>query len=104
MEENNNPQNEDQDVKDNKSIAVLSYIGILCLIPLLLKKDSKFAKFHSKQGLVMLIGWLFTWLPFLGWLLGVALFVLSIMGILNVLAGKYAKLPVVGDLAEKFNI
>ena len=43
---------------DNKIIAALSYIGILCLIPLLAKKDSKFAQEHGKQGLIMLIAWI----------------------------------------------
>lgn len=104
MEENNNPISEDKDIKDNKAIAVLSYIGILCLVPLLLKRDSNFVKFHSKQGLVLCIGWLVVWFPLIGWLLGVALFVYSIFGIINVMDGKYAKLPIVGDLAEKFNI
>ena len=102
--EEQQPNNEDQDVKDNKGITILSYIGILCLIPLLAKKDSRFAKFHAKQGLVILIGELFTWIPFVGWMLGIFLFVLSVMGIVNVLGGKYTKLPIVGDLAEKFNI
>lgn len=90
--------------KDDKTIAVLSYLGILCLIPLLLKKDSEFVKFHAKQGLVLLIGWFLVWIPFLGWILGIVLLVLSIMGIINVLNSKREKLPIIGDLAEKFNI
>lgn len=94
----------DKDIKENKSIAVLSYIGVLCLVPFLTKRKSKFVRFHSKQGIVILIGWVFTWFPFWGWALGVVLLILSIIGISNVLDEKYKKLPVIGDLAEKINI
>ncbi len=94
----------DKDVEENKAITVLSYLGILCLVPLLLKKDSKFAKFHARQGLILTIGWVFSWLPFIGWILSVILAIFAIWGIINVLNGKYVALPIVGDLAEKINI
>jgi len=94
----------DKDIQENKIIALLSYIGILFLIPLLVKKDSKFAKFHAKQGLVLFIGWFLVWIPVIGWILWVGVLILSILGIMNVLSGKYAELPIIGDLAKKFNI
>lgn len=93
-----------KDAEENKWWAVLSYLGILFLIPLLAKKDSKFAQFHAKQGLVIAIGELFAWFPVFGWVLGIILFVFSIMGIINVLCGREEKLPVIGDLAEKINL
>lgn len=95
---------EQKDVEENKILTILSYLGILCLVPLLAKKDSKFAQFHAKQGLVIAIGELLVWFPFFGWVLGIILFVFSIMGIINVLSGKMEKLPVIGDLAEKMNL
>lgn len=102
----NNP--DEKDVQDNRAITYLSYLGLLCLIPLLVKKDSKFALFHAKQGLVMAIGWFlgsFLYIVFgLGFLVHLALLILSIMGLVNVNEGKMKKLPVIGDLAEKFNI
>jgi uncharacterized membrane protein len=98
------PSADQKDIEENKLWAFLGYLGILCLIPLLAKKDSKFAQFHAKQGLVMLIGWFFAWIPFVGWILGILLFVLWIMGIMAVFSGKMQKLPIVGDLAEKINI
>ena len=97
-------QGEDKDVQDNKLWALLGYLGILCLIPLLAKKDSKFAQFHAKQGLILLIGEFFVWVPFFGWLLGLFILILWIMGIINVLSGKMKPLPVVGDLAAKINL
>src|SRR3989339_630004 len=43
----------EQDVEENKTVAALSYAWILCLVPLLGKRNSKFAQFHAKQGLVL---------------------------------------------------
>lgn len=90
--------------KDDKLWAVLSYLGVLCLIPLLVKKESEFVQFHAKQGLIILIGWVISWFPVLGWIIGILMFVFSIMGIMQVLSMKKEKLPIVGDLAEKINI
>ena len=92
------------DVAENKLWALLGYLGVLCLIPLLGRKESEFAQFHAKQGLVLLIGWVVSWFPVFGWAIGIIAFVLSIMGIINVLSGKKEKLPIVGDLAEKINL
>lgn len=98
------PMTDEQDIRDNKLWALLSYLGILFLIPLLAKKDSKFAQFNAKQGLLMFILWFFVWIPILGWLLGIALFIIWIIAVINVLSGKYWKAPVIGDYAEKINI
>ncbi len=93
-----------KDVEENKLWAFIGYLGLLCLIPLLAKKDSKFAQFHAKQGLVLAIGMFFAWIPFIGWILGIVLFIFWIMGIISVLQGQMKPLPVVGDLAQKINI
>lgn len=94
---------EEKDAKENRWWTVLSYLGVLVIIPLLVKKDSKFAQFHVKQGLVILVGWMLSWLPF-GPIIGIIAFVFSIIGIINVLSGEMKKLPIVGDLAEKIKI
>jgi len=99
---------ESSDIKENKSIAILSYLGLLCLVPLLAQKESKFAQFHAKQGLVLLIGEVLAsflyFAFFLGSLIHLAFLIFSIIGIVNVLNGKFEKLPIIGDLAEKFNL
>ena len=96
------------DVEDNKAITYLSYLGLLFLVPMLVKKDSPFAQFHAKQGLVLTIGWFigsFLYALFgLGILVHIAILVLSIMGLVNVSKGETKDLPVVGDIAKKFNI
>lgn len=94
-----------KDIQENKVLAMLSYLGILFLVPLLLKPNSKFVKFHVKQGIILTIGWVIGMVlyPFmgLGFLLHIAIIVFSIMGIINVSEGKEKDLPIVGDLAKK---
>lgn len=93
-------------------VAILSYIGILVLIPLLAVKDDEFVKYHAKQGLVLFIAEIATmfvsWIPILGWLIGflagIMWFVLAIMGILNVIKGEKKQLPLIGQFADKFKI
>lgn len=95
--------------------ALLSYLGILVLVPLLAKKDDQFVKFHVKQGLVLFIGeiiWFFMQgilffilrllMVFINPLVWLGFVILSILGIINVLQNKEKELPVVGIVAKKF--
>lgn len=108
MEEKKDNQIDSKDIEDNKLVAALGYVWILCLIPLLLKKESKFAQFHGKQGLLLfiveIVGWLIYWIPFIGWLFGVLVLIMAIMGFIKALSGEYWELPFVGQYAKKLNI
>jgi len=100
---------EDVQVQEGKIFAVIAYLFILCIIPLLFKKDNRFALFHGKQGLVIFIAevavFVVSVVPFLGaiiWHLGILLFgCLSLFGIVQALMGKYTKIPVVSTAADK---
>jgi uncharacterized membrane protein len=102
------PTFDKKDIEDNKVVAALSYVGILCLIPLLAKKDSKFAQEHGKQGLVMLIAWIIGsfvfWIPLVGWALALALFVVDVLAFVKCLTGEFWEIPVLGAYRNKFNI
>jgi uncharacterized membrane protein len=93
----------------NIGMAILCYIWILVLIPLLTdaKKDP-FVKFHIKQGLVLLIVSVIvgavSWIPVVGWLLGIGVFIVWLIGIINAASGKEEKLPIIGQFGDKFNI
>ena len=111
-EENVTTSGNSKDVEENKAMAAIGYLGILCLIPLLAKKDSPFAQYHGKQGLALFIGEVilgFVWIvPFLGWIIGgvgwLIAFILFIMGLMNALSGKMKPLPVIGKMAENWKI
>ncbi len=94
---------------NNTGMAILAYLGILVIIPLLTEaKNDPFVKFHIKQGLVMLVFWVLGsvvfWVPVFGWLLWLAVVVLTIIGISNAHNGRQKELPVVGHFASNFNI
>ncbi len=101
-----------EDVEENKVIALLSYLGILVLVPLLAKKESPYAQFHAKQGLVLLITWIaigiITVVPIIGWIIGpiasIVLLIFCIIGIINALGGQAKELPLIGQFGEKFNL
>jgi len=102
---------DEKDINDNKVMGVLSYIGILWLVPLLAAKDSKFAKFHANQGLVLWLASLIlsvasmilAIIPIVGCVVAILLpvvgiggFVLMILGIINAAQGKAKELPIIG--------
>lgn len=109
----------DKTIEEGKIWAFFAYWGLLFLLPLLGKKDNKFAVFHGKQGMVLCIALvaifivfsILAFIPYIGfifvileWLVLVVLGVFAIIGMINALTGKYWKMPILGDIAEKINI
>lgn len=99
-----------KDVEENKVIASLSYIWILFVIPLLVKKDSKFCVEHAKQGLVLFIAELIVLIiriiPVVGWIiayiLSVVIGIVALIAFIYAIQGKFWKIPVVYDFAKSF--
>lgn len=104
-------QMDSQDIQNNKIMGVLAYLSWLIIIPLLAAPESKFARFHCNQGLVLAIletlCWIVRiilgWIPVIGWivrvvvwLLNIVFLILAIMGIVNAAQGKAKDLPVIG--------
>lgn len=103
-----------QDVANNKAMAILAYIGILFLVPLLGAKHSPYAQFHGKQGGNLCIIWAIVSVA-LGLLSLLCMFVfplrlifrllnvlasmgflaLAILGIVDAATGKAKHLPVI---------
>lgn len=98
----------DRDIEDNKILAAVGYIWILCLVPLFLKRNSKFTQFHAKQGLLLfiaeIIGWLIFWIPLIGWILWIYVVIMAVMGIMSALQGRYWEMPILGKYARKINL
>jgi uncharacterized membrane protein len=94
-----------QDIEQNKVLAAVGYLGILFLIPLLAAKQSKFAQFHAKQGLVLFaLEVILGFIPFLGWALELVLLVVSIYALVQALQGQWWELPYLGQYAKKINL
>lgn len=99
------------DTNNNKIMAILCYLGILWLVPLLTDyKNEPFVKFHINQGIILTIAgavvwvasWILSYIPIIGglisWVAGLALFVLMILGILNAFNMEEKPLPLIGTL------
>lgn len=104
---------------DGRLIAALSYVGLLCLIPLIFARDSAFAQEHARQGLfialMMILLKTFSnsiWTVSFGGLfvtiLGFTLFVTSIIGIIKAAQGERFEIPYISDwtrtLSKKFGV
>ena len=110
------------DIENNKLMALLSYIWILVLVPLFAAKDSKFARFHANQGLLLLIAELIVGLAvgiissivslvlgliglgviavaavgIVGAAVGIVSLIYLVLGIYNCVTGKAKELPFIG--------
>lgn len=95
----------DADVQENKTLAAFSYLYILCLIPLLLKRDSKFVQFHAKQGLVLFAGEVILhfvfWIPIIGWILFLMTIIIAAVGCLKAYNGEWWKGPFIYKWSQK---
>lgn len=102
-------QKEIVDIDEKKLLAALSYVGVLVLVPLLVKKEDPFVRWHAKQGLVILAGLVVAllangWMPAVGNTLFLILIILDIIALVQAMLGRKWKIPVVGDIAKKFKV
>ncbi|MCQ2470721.1 MAG: hypothetical protein MJ147_01625 [Clostridia bacterium] len=102
-----------EDIEKSRVISVFAYLSWLVIIPLIAGKDSKFAKFHVNQGLVLaiveiacsVITGILKDVPIVGFifsiassLIGLACLILAILGIINAVSGKAKELPIIGKI------
>jgi uncharacterized membrane protein len=98
---------------EGKTIAIISYITwIGWIIALIMNNDKKndFARYHIRQSLVIMIGSLvvgvITRITFLGWfvggILGIALFVLWLLGLISAINGEKKPIPIIGEQAQEW--
>lgn len=102
-----------EDIRQNKAMAILAYFSWLVLIPLFCARESRFARFHVNQGLVLaivevlinvlfwplrriwLIGWIFAVIYAL---VGICVFILFVLGVVNAANGRAKELPIIGGI------
>lgn len=93
--------------------------GLLCylvgwitgLVFFLIEKDDDFVRFHAKQSIIVfgtffVISLIIGWIPIIGWivsmLLSIFALILWILLMIKAYQGERFKLPLAGDLAEKW--
>jgi fumarate reductase subunit D len=88
--------------ENERFMAALSYVWILCLYTLLFKRNSTFIRFHAKQGLALFVLevlspiFLFLAIPVI-----IVCVIASIVGVAASLSGKYWTLPLIGNWLKK---
>ena len=106
-----------KDIEQNKVMAILAYFGPLVFIPMFAAKDSRFARYHTNQGLVLLLAsiaysfatFIVTFILTLIWwrlsfvgsilnFLSIVFFLLAVLGIINAANGKAKELPIIGKI------
>ena len=94
------------DIAQNKYLCILCYLGLLLLIPLLTKPDSPYCKYHSNQGLVLMLFLIavsiVAIIPILGWIVMIVGWIFGlvcwIIGLVNVCSGHVKPLPLIGKI------
>ncbi len=95
-----------KNIEEERLYALLGYCFLLCVVPLIFRKDSSFAVFHGRQGLALfliemvffIISIIFPIItkPFL------LLFTLcSLLGMIKALQGQRFCLPVVYSISKR---
>ena len=100
-----------EDIEKNRAFAILSYLWILFVVGLIAAPNSKFAKYHANQGLVLFLASIIGavsctvigFIPFVNFVLLIAVpllwagwLVLTILGIVNSAGGQCKPLPLIG--------
>lgn len=100
-----------QDIKENKLIAILSYL--LFFLPLIVCPQSRFARFHANQGLLLLLvtvalnilSRIFSIIPVIRWvfalmsaIVSVLVFIFMILGMFCAHKGIMRPLPLIGHI------
>ncbi len=95
--------------KSEKFLASLGYFGFLCVLPLALKQDSEFCKYHGKQGLMLAILFFFmsaiaVIIPGGFGMTSLIHIVISVYGFMQARKGKLWNMPVFGDMARNLDV
>jgi uncharacterized membrane protein len=103
---------------DRTLMLVLSYLGILALIPLITKKEDREIQWHAKNGLAITVAWIVFWIIYsvlqyfmptavgcamsaIGCVLSLGWIIIAIVGIMKALKGDRLRIPMVSDFADK---
>lgn len=89
---------------EDKTIAIVCYITLIgWIIALVLQSNQKtvLGAFHLRQALGLYItGMILWWIPVIGWILNIVVFVFWLIGLINAIQGETKPVPIVGDIYQ----
>jgi uncharacterized membrane protein len=105
------PSGEQHHPEKNTLMAILAYIGPLIIVSYFLAKNDAFVKFHIKQGLLLVIievaSWMIAmtlWVLFpLLQLVNIIVLIFALIGIVRAAQGQTKELPLIGHFAKSFH-
>lgn len=96
---------EPSDIEANKLFAILAYLGPLVFVPIFAARNSKFAKFHANNGLVIFIVWILSnilrVIPIVKhfvWIISILIAIVDIIGLVQAIKGEAKPMPVISDI------
>ena len=90
---------------DGKTKAIVAHITLIgWVIALVLNSQQKdeFASFYIRQMLGLIILSFVSIIPFLGWIIGIAILILWILSIIGAASGEMKPTPVVGQYFQEW--
>ncbi len=94
-----------KEIEEGKTMGGIAYFGLLgFLIAYLTSKENKYVAYHCQQSLMLVICMIVVPIPVVGWIIGIGVFVLFIMGLLAGFGGQIKPLPVIGNFAFKLGL
>lgn len=111
----NRMMGDDNDLRETTGLdermlyAVLCYVPLLVIIPLLVRRNDPFLNFHIRQGLVIVAGFVIAliaawWLSAVGSGLFLILVIGDVVALVMALQGRKWKIPLLGYLAGLFRL
>ncbi|MDA3820678.1 MAG: hypothetical protein PF590_09490 [Candidatus Delongbacteria bacterium] len=91
---------------EGKTTAIIAHITLIgWIIAIIINRNEKneFASFYIRQLLgLFLAGFILAWIPIIGWLLSIAIFVFWLMSLINAIQGEKKELPLVGHYFQEW--
>ncbi|MBC8490770.1 MAG: hypothetical protein H8D45_32535 [Bacteroidetes bacterium] len=91
-------------VSEDKTVAIVSYITLLgWIIAIILHNNNRteFGAFHLRQSLGLILTGIILWfIPIIGWILNIIVFVFWIIGLVNAIQGEKKPVPIVGEFYQ----
>ena len=90
------------DGKTKAIVAHITFIGWIIALILNSQEKDEYASFYIRQMLGLVILSLFSWIPVVGWILGIGTFILWILSLIGAASGEEKLVPILGEQFQKW--
>ncbi|MFA5124726.1 MAG: hypothetical protein WC473_02780 [Patescibacteria group bacterium] len=87
---------------DQKIWGAISYLWVLSLVALAVKKNDSYVRFHANQGVLLFVISFVGFIPVLGWLINLIIAIVAIIAIIKAYEGEKWQLPLLAGPAKQF--